>query len=140
MYYVDTSVLVPYYYPERLSPEVHNVLGNVKQPVISPLVELEFCSAISAKVRTKELEAAAAARILNLLRKHLTEGYYNIIPVDIDLYRQGIDWIGRLSSSLRTLDAIHLAAAFANDLTLLTADAALARSAEQFEVRCKLVQ
>ena len=42
-------------------------------------------------------------------------------------------------SRLHAPGALHLAAAFANDLTLLTADKALSRSARQFGVRCELI-
>lgn len=140
MYYIDTSVLVAYYCPEPLSSAVQRVLGKIEQPAISPLVELEFCSAISAKVRTKELQAAAGAHALNLFQKHLTGGHYDIVSIDIDQYDQGIDWISEFSSSLRALDALHLSVAFTNGLTLLTADVALARCAEQFGVQCKLVE
>ncbi|MHB1158086.1 MAG: hypothetical protein ACYC26_14770 [Phycisphaerales bacterium] len=40
---------------------------------------------------------------------------------------------------MRTLDALHLAAAFANDLTLVCADKLLVRSAKQFGVKCRLI-
>ena len=49
------------------------------------------------------------------------------------------DWIGSFSAPRRTLDALHLAAAFGNDLALLTADKALARSARHFGVTCEVV-
>jgi len=40
---------------------------------------------------------------------------------------------------LRTVDALHLAVAFTNGLTLLTADPNLARSAKHFHVPYKRV-
>jgi predicted nucleic acid-binding protein len=49
------------------------------------------------------------------------------------------DWIGRFSTPLRAPDASHLAAAFDHDLTLLTADKALASAAKHLGVHCELI-
>ncbi len=40
------------------------------------------------------------------------------------------NWIGNFETPLRTLDALHLAVAFTNKLDIVTADIALAKSAE----------
>lgn len=139
MSYIDTSILAAYYCPESLSAAVQKTLGKIKQPFISPLVELELYSAVAAKVRARELEATAGRRILDLFKKHLADGCYGILSIDASEYCMARDWIGGFSSSLRAADALHLAAAAANGLTLLTADKSLARSAGQFGVQCTLV-
>jgi len=140
MAYIDTSVLAAYYCPEKLSDAVQEALGNVKEPTISPLVEVEMYSAVAAKVRAKQLEQAAARRIVSLFQKHLAEGTYALVPIETSEYNLARDWIVEFASPLRALDALHLAAAFANDLTLLTADRALARSADRFGLRCELIR
>ena len=139
MAYIDTSVLAAYYCPEPLSRSVQRALATVKEPVISPLVEVEFYSAIAAKVRRRELEAAWARQILAMFRGHIADGWYGMVPIETEEYSIVRDWLGRFTSPLRAPDALHLAAALANDLTLLTADKNLSRSAGIFKVRCKLV-
>ena len=139
MPYLDTSILGSYYCPEPLSDAVGKALAGVADAVISPLVELEFLSLLSLKVRTKDLTHADASGALSSFRVHLADGYYRIVeigPREHDLAR---DWLGRFSSPLRTLDALHLAAAFANNLPLLTTDKQLAQAAKVFGVKHKLI-
>jgi len=138
MAYIDTSVLAAYYCPEPRSARVQKALQKVDEPVISPLVEVEFFSAVAAKVRARELDTASARRILALFGKHLAEGYYGIVPIEAAQYRVARDWLGEFTTSLRAPDALHLAAAYTNDLTLLTADRALARSARRFGVEHRM--
>jgi len=139
MAYIDTSVLVAYYCPERFSGAAQRAVKRVKEPAISPLVEVELYSAVALKVRTRELDAATARRIIAPLQEHVASGYYKIVPIEAREYRLARDWIGRFSVPLRGPGALHLAAAFANGLVLVTADKNLARSAKHFGVKHKLV-
>ena len=139
MAYVDTSVLVAYYSPERLSPKAQKAMRRSGPPVISPLTEVEFYSALSLKVRTGELEEDSASRISSLLQLHIEDGRYGIVPVEAREYALACEWLGRFSVNLRTVDSLHLAAAFSNDLPLLTADKALAESAKRLGVKHNLV-
>ncbi len=138
MGYIDTSLLVAYYCPEPLSLRVQRALEKVDQPVISPLVEVELYSAVAAKVRLKQLDKKPARQILVLFQKHLTEGYYGIVPIEAAEYRLARDWLGGFASPLRAADALHLAAAFTNDLAIMTADRILAKSAKHFGVKHKI--
>jgi predicted nucleic acid-binding protein len=139
MAYVDTSVLVACYCPEPLSDAAARAVRRAGRPTVSPLVELEFCAAAAAKVRRGELGKDAARRMIALLRRHLSDGRYGIVPVGGREYGLARDWIGRFAASLRAADALHLAAASNNDLTLLTADKDLARAAEAFGASHKLI-
>ena len=139
MAYIDTSLLAAFYCPEPLSQTVQERLSKVARLAISPLVEVELYSAVAAKVRAKELTVASAGRVLDMFRKHLADGCYDMVPMETAEYAMARDWIGRFSSPLRALDAMHLAAAFDNDLTLLTADKALVWAAKHFGVRCELL-
>ena len=49
MAYVDTSVLAAYYCPEPLSAAAQTELGQLASPTLSPLVEVELCSAVARK-------------------------------------------------------------------------------------------
>jgi predicted nucleic acid-binding protein len=139
MAYLDTSVLAAYYCPERLSGKVQKALAGIQDPAISPLVELELHSAAAQKVRTRELAGAAARRVISQFQLHLAEGHYREVPTGAREYELAREWIAGFSAPLRTLDALHLAAAFANELTLLTADRSLARSARHFGVKVELI-
>jgi uncharacterized protein len=139
MPYIDTSVLVAYYCPEPLSEAAQKAIGASDAPVVSPLVELELYSALAAKVRERELDAVAARLVLAMFHRHQAQNCYLIVPIGAAEYAQARDWIGRFSTPLRAADALHLAAALGNGLTLLTADRALARSARVLDVECDLI-
>jgi predicted nucleic acid-binding protein len=139
MSYIDTSVLVAYYCPELLSSVTQAILSRLAKPTISPLVEVEIHSAVAAKVRSGDLDRAAGYRILALLREHLDGGTYHVVSIGAREYAIARDWLGRFSTPLRTVDALHLAAAFTNNLRLLTCDQGLAKAAETLKVKHLLV-
>jgi predicted nucleic acid-binding protein len=139
MSYVDTSCLVAYYIPERLSAAIEEALTEQDAPAISRLVELEFHSALSKKVRTQHIEVGDAAQIAAMFRAQRADGYYHVLPVEAREYELARDWLGEFTTPLRTLDALHLATAFANGIELLTTDKPLARCAEHFGVACRLI-
>ncbi len=139
MAYVDTSVLAAYYCPERLSGKVQKALAEVRAPAISPLVALELYSATAQKVRRRELSAAAGRRVISQFQLHLAEGYFRQVPVGPRQYELAREWLGSFSVPLQTLDALHLATAFSNELPLVTADRALARSAKRLGIECRLI-
>ncbi|MBI5505543.1 MAG: type II toxin-antitoxin system VapC family toxin [Deltaproteobacteria bacterium] len=138
-HYIDTSVLAAYYCPEPLSLVVEQVIRKLNRPALSALVELELYSAVSLKVRQRELDLAAANRIVSELSIHLAGGLYRTVLIEAREYALARDWIGKFSTSLRALDALHLAAAFANDLVILTADKAMAKSAKHLGVKHRLL-
>lgn len=137
--YVDTSVLAAYYCPEALSSLAQAEITSLRAPTISRLVDLEFCSAVSLKVRVGQLDHASANRVLSLFDLHKGAGAYQIAEVGVAEYRLAHQWISRFSTSLRTLDALHLATAFANGITLLTSDLKLSQSADQLGVDNRLL-
>ncbi len=139
MAYIDTSVLVAYYCPEPLSKAAQRFVSNLDEPTISPLVELELYSAVATKVRTGELEQAAANRIVSLFDSHVTDQLYRKLAIEAREFLLAREWIGRFTTPLRTLDALHLARAFTSGLPLLTADRALAGSASVLGVEHKLI-
>jgi predicted nucleic acid-binding protein len=108
--------------------------------VISPLVEVEFCSLLSLKVRTAALNRAAAIAVLAQFRIHVADGLYRFVdsgPAEFELAR---GWLSRFDTPLRTLDALHLAMAFAHRQELITTDKILGRAAKKIGVPCRLVR
>jgi predicted nucleic acid-binding protein len=129
MVYIDTSVLVAYYCPEPLSQKAEKLLISYRKPTISSLTEVEFFSAVSGKIRKKEINLRDASRVTAKFLAHMDADNYTYIPVERHHYRLARDWIGMFRVELRPLDAIHLAVASSERLTLVTSDQGLFKSA-----------
>ena len=129
MVYIDTNVLVAYYCPEPLSQKAEKLLISYLKPAISSLTEVEFFSAVSGKIRKKEINLRDASRVTAKFLAHMDADDYTYIPVERHHYRLARDWIGMFRVELRTLDAIHLAVASSERLTLVTSDQGLFKSA-----------
>ena len=130
MNYLDTSVVVPLYCPESLSDRVEQfLLEDEAELVVSHLVEVEFFSALSMKVRRQKLTVEEATVLGEEFCKDLADKVYTSLEVETLHYRLAQEWISRFDLPLRTLDALHLAVAKTFELNLVTADAALAQSA-----------
>lgn len=139
MAYIDTSVLVAYYWPEKLSRAAQAEIRKAVDPAVSPLGEAEFHSALALKTRTGEMDEECARRIMSVFRLHRADGIYRIVPVEAREYAIACEWIATFRTPLRTLDALHLATAFSNGLTLITADKVLAEAAGCFGVKYRLL-
>ena len=129
MFYIDTSVIVAYYYPEPLSEKAEAFLMSHARPAISTLTEVEMFSALSRKIREGGLSRKDAGRIVAKFLSHADGHYYTRLFVEPHHYRLARDWIGLFQTNLKTLDALHLAVAHAEGLTVVTADQELAESA-----------
>jgi predicted nucleic acid-binding protein len=134
MYYVDTSVLVAYYCPEPISETAENLILSSKRPCISSLTEVELASALSRKVREKNLSPDDGNKIFNQFQTHLVHSFYRLTAVEDRHYQTAKTWIVQFSTPLKTLDALHLAVAAEGDFTLLTADKHLGISAKYFGI------
>jgi predicted nucleic acid-binding protein len=139
MLYLDTSVLVAYYCPEALSQQVQSLLSEAVKPALSYLTEVELFSAVAKKVRSEEIRSADGNRILAKFSSHVDADFYTIIAVVKHHWRLAKGWIGLFSTSLRTLDALHLSIASAEELELVTADKLLYQAAEILGVRAHLI-
>ena len=135
IYYIDTSVLVAYYCPETLSEQVQSFLSKQLKPAVSDLTEVELFSAVARKVRMGDLSQLDGNRILSKFLSHLDGGLFTIIPLESQYWRIARGWIGLFNTSLRTLDALHLAIASAGDFTMATSDQRLLQSAETLGVK-----
>jgi uncharacterized protein len=139
-HYIDTSILAAYYCPEPLSKKAESLLRSQKLPSISTLTELELFSAISRKIREGSILKADGDRIAARFLSHINGGFFNYLSVEDHHYRLARDWIGLFNTALRTLDALHLAVASMEELTLVTADKVLAKSGEALGVPVILVE
>lgn len=134
MYYLDTSILAAYYCPEPLSEKVEKIIISARRPCISSLNEVELASAISRKIREKNLSREDGNKIFNQFQTHLKESLYRLITVEDRHYQTAKNWILQFAVPLKTLDALHIAIAAENDLTLLATDRQLIISAKHFGI------
>lgn len=140
MVYVDTSVLVAYYCPEPLSEKVETFLTTRTKPIISALTEIELFSAVSKKVRTKEMKRKDAGRVVARFLADMENDYYTYLPLEASYCRLARDWIGMFSLPLRTLDALHLAISSSEGLDIVTTDPELFKSAKALSLNAILLE
>ena len=131
--FVDTSVLGAYYCPEVLSEKAEAALRKIPGPVISSLSDVEFCSLISRKRLLKELSERQASEILTLFDSHVAQGFYRRIALSAGHFLRARQLVSDADNNLRTLDALHLATAVTESLTMLTADRNLAKIAKRLK-------
>lgn len=139
MIYLDTSVVAPFYWQEALSNRVEALLRSQPDVGLSELVEVELYSALSRRVRMREISQGQAREIVAQFQLHLEHQFYGRIAVDATHYNLAKMWISRFETPLRSLNAMHPAIAAANQLRLVTADQALAESAVVFGVEVQLL-
>jgi uncharacterized protein len=137
MAYLDTSILGSYYCQETLSAAVSRELPSLSLAIISPLVEVEFTSLLSLKCRTGDLGRAAADQTRRRFQKHKAQQLYRLVPLGDREFATAARFLANFNTSLRTLDALHLAVAATHKQELWTTDKLLAASARAFGIRCK---
>jgi predicted nucleic acid-binding protein len=137
--YLDTSIIVPAYCNEPLSDRVDELLHREPEIAISSLTEVEFYSALSQKVRRRDLTLDEVQQISRDFRSDLNSGIYRKLLVESVHYQQARHWIGQFSTVLRTLDSLHLAIGYAYQLKIVTGDMGLAKSAQVFGVDVELI-
>jgi uncharacterized protein len=114
-------------------------IRRTAEPFISTLTVAEFISALAIKIRTNEIDEASARSILSIFQLHRSSGVYRFIPIEAREYSIACKWLETFHTSLRALDALHLAAACAHELKFVTADKILAQSAHDLGVKYKLI-
>lgn len=130
MIYIDTSVLIAYYCPEPLSLTAEAIIRAQNRPIISSLTEVEMFSALARKVREGELSKNDAERIAALFKSHCRDEFYRRIVMSEQHFTQAGEWLSGFTTSLRTLDALHIAVAIQVAERLVTADKGMASGAE----------
>jgi hypothetical protein len=71
---------------------------------------------------------------------HLDNALFRLVPLGAEQYALASRWIGSFQTALRTLEALHVAAAFSNGLTLISAGHALSKAAGHFGICHRLVE
>jgi uncharacterized protein len=78
--------------------------------------------------------------ILDLFGSHIADGFYRRISLGAEHFMKARQLVCSMDSPLRTLDALHLAVAIAEALTLVTADREFARAAKRYNSDAILVK
>lgn len=137
--YLDTSVLVALYLPEPMSARAQRLCAKSDGVAISGLSEVEFHSAVARRVRMDDLSREDGLKVLSRFQAHIDDRLYRVAPVEHPDYMLARDWLATFHTTLRTLDALHLATAFHHGFAVVTADRDLARSAKALGVDCRLI-
>lgn len=136
--FVDTSALVKYYYPEKDSDRIEELLLKARRVIISSLSITEMASALMKKVRTAELKKTDELLIWNTFLDDLGTGRINILVPDERQYERAADIIREIGSrhGIRTLDAIQLAVAqSAGNISFLCSDRVMTTIAQKLGMR-----
>lgn len=136
--YIDTSVLVAYYIPEKGSQLAQSYLKTQRNLTISSLTQLGFISAINKKVIGRQIKNEDTFKVIKLFRNNIVKRYFKHIlfyTQDIITAEKYIsDSLGKIG--LRTLDALHLAVAYRIDCKLfVTADPIQAKVSKKLGIK-----
>lgn len=136
--YVDTSVLVKHYVESEESSAYASELIVDHRVYVSVIAQVELFSALARKLQMKEIPAEDAKRVKNAFLSDCKR--MGFIEVSDGVIKEAQNLV--FKSSIKTLDAIHLASSITlrdiidTSLPFITADKKLASAAksEGFEV------
>lgn len=137
MVYVDTSAIVALLTVEPKTQDVVNWYTGLRDsPYCADWLLTEFSSAISIKLRTRQLTEAHA----KLVRKEfnlLATGGIRLVPVSRAAFKHAADMVRLHRFGLRAGDSLHLAVALELGAShMATLDDTLAENAERKGLKC----
>jgi predicted nucleic acid-binding protein len=114
-------------------------MQTTPQVLSSRLVLLEMRCLLARRRRAGDLSPDEEQATYSLFTDQVAQGYVSVRPVPDTLYASARDLIDRLAGiALRTLDALHLAAALAADAReLATADRVMGDAAQALGLRLR---
>jgi uncharacterized protein len=132
MVYIDTSTIVALLTSEPKTQDVVNWYAGLRDsPYCADWLLTEFSSAVSIKLRTRQLTEAHA----KLVRKEfnlLVTGGIRLVPVSRAAFKQAADMIKPHRFALRAGDSLHLAVALELGAShMATLDENLAKNAQR---------
>lgn len=137
--YADTSALLKWYIHEPDSEQFAAWIES--QPIVafSRLGWLEFGGALKRRVRSGTLAAPVASLALERFGADVAAGAFTLLPLQDEQALVADDLLRRVRSPLRTLDALHLAAASqVAAARFATADLQLAAAARELGLDVEL--
>ena len=131
--YFDSSVLVAYYTEEERTADATSIVDSAELPVISDLCIAELNVVIRRKQREGFLSEEAAAAVFQLFDEHVRDIFVRVALDDGHL--EAIRQLAlQTETTLRTLDALHLAVAIDVGGAMATFDARLEQASRSLEV------
>lgn len=129
--YIDTSALAKWYLPEAGSGEFERFVRALPDPVSSRLVSVELRCLLARRRREGTLDREGEEGAYALFLRDVADGHIRVEPMPDHHYAEAVDLLQKLQTvALRTLDALHLAAALGYGVReLATADRAMATAA-----------
>lgn len=140
MLYIDTSVLVAAFTVEEVSLRMREWLIGQRpgELVISDWTITEFSSALSLKLRTKQIGALERNNALAGFNLLVAESF-NILAITSALFRSAAQIANQYPLGIRGGDALHLAVALEHNATLCTLDKKLAEGGKAMGARTMLL-
>lgn len=133
--YIDTSALIKWYIREAASDEVAIWIEAQSALAFSRLGWLELRCAMNRRVRIGSLPGPTASEALRRFVIDVEAGVFTLLPLNDQQALTADALIARLAHPLRTLDALHLAAANAQDAACIgTADRVVKAAAESLGI------
>ncbi len=138
--YIDTSVLVSVITNETNSIEAAKWLYSRSADIIaiSPWTRTEFSSALSLKVRSRQIDQEAQRIALTGFNQFAMRSAIEFQVTEED-FLTAARWCENFQTGLRSGDALHLSIARRNLATLCTLDQTLALAGKQLAVDTLLV-
>jgi predicted nucleic acid-binding protein len=129
--YLDTGAFAKWYVRERTSDDFAAFMAEQEGGIISRLGLVEFRCALARRRRAGTISPVLESESFRIFQDDVVAGVYEVLPLLDEHAEQARALIERLAGQpLRTLDALHLAAAStAGVATLATADAVMAAAA-----------
>ncbi|MEO5806034.1 type II toxin-antitoxin system VapC family toxin [Devosia sp.] len=129
MLYVDTSVLVAALTNEATTHRMHVWLSdqNADDLAISEWVTTEFSSALSIKVRTRQIEPLQRNLLLAGFNRLIADSFA-VLPINIAHFRTAARFADQYGLGLRAGDALHLAVVVEHGARLCTLDKKLSEA------------
>ncbi len=140
MIYLDTSVAVSLLVPELKTADVKRWFAGLSGVSISSDWLLsEFASAISIKLRAREL-SESDARAVRKEFKLLTESGLRLLPVSRAAFQKAAELVMQHKHGLRAGDALHLAVALEiSAKSIATLDSVIAANARRLKIRVEMI-
>lgn len=140
MLYLDASLLVALHVLEAHSVDAANWMRSEPADgfAMSEWTVTEFMSALSLKVRTKQISELERGRVADAFAE-FTYPTVTLLDIDSADFRAASRMVGRSETGLRAGDALHLAVALRHRVTICTLDRTLSAAALVFGVTGQLV-